>query len=106
MESGLGSRSSEVHRKRNFLKILDFAIRSFKTEDIFGKRLHEAFGMLWSKYDPRLNFAFGSSGHNIHKINHKFRVGMGYDSQIGVFPLSYFFTDFDIQLISGLIWHR
>jgi hypothetical protein len=92
----LGSGSAKVHRKRDFLQVLDFAIRTLKSKDIFGKGLHKALGMLRSKYYPGFYLAFRCTGHHVDKIYYEFSVGMGYDSQVCIFAFGNFFADFYI----------
>jgi len=76
-------------------------MRGLEFLDIFCERPHQTLGMLWREDDPRLHLALGRAGHDIHKIDHKFRMRMRDDGEIGVLSFGDLFGDLDIQLIGG-----
>lgn len=59
--------------------------------------------MLGCKDDAAFDLAFGGAGHHVHKVNHKFGVGMGNNGQVGIGAFGYFFRDFYVDLALGLL---
>ena len=73
----------------------------FEFLDILRERAHEAFSMLRRHDDAGLHFALRRAGHDIHKVDHKFRMRMRDDGEIGVLSFGNLFGNLDIQLIGG-----
>jgi hypothetical protein len=91
--SGLGGGAAEIHGELYIFQILDLAVAAFKTHYIFGQRFHKPFRVLWGKDDPGFYLALGRTRHHIHKINHKFRMGMRDDCKIRILTFCHFLTD-------------
>lgn len=99
----LRSRTAKGHGNLYFFQIFNWSIGCFVAGYVFHERLHKALGMLRRKYDAGLYFAFGCSGHDVHKVYHEFCMGVRNNGKICISTFSHFFGNFYIDLVLRLV---